>query len=130
MCHLISAYPVAASFKYKSLFRQATARGKAKLIVWDHLKKDILVWWVNGQPFCSTKHQPGQTGTGLTGSSSSPPNGRVTHTTTGQEICWKFNFNKCIKGLHLLLRAQMFRVAGCGGDHSAKSFTRNPSAPG
>ena len=129
MCHLFVAYPVAACLKYDSLFRQAAARDKSKLTAWDHLKEDILVWCATRQPFRSAKYQPDQTGTGLTGSSSTPPTGRCTHTTTGQEICRNFNFDKCTKG-PLCSFAHKCWVDGCGGDHSAKSCTRGSSAPG
>ena len=63
---------------------------------WYLLKEDILVWCATRQPFRSPKFQPGPTGTGITGPSSTP-SGRSTHTSTGQESCRKFNFDKCIK---------------------------------
>lgn len=114
--------------KYDSLFRQAAARDKFKLIAWDHPKKDILVWCATRQPFRSTKFQLGQTGTGGTGPSSTP-SGRSTHTSTGQEICRKFNFDRCIKGSQCSFARKCW-IAGCRGDYSAKSCTQGPSTPG
>eukprot|EP00731_Ephydatia_muelleri_P009454 Em0005g40a len=42
MCQLFSSYPVGVCIKYDSLFRQAVARDKARLIPWDQVKEDIL----------------------------------------------------------------------------------------
>ena len=58
ICHLFTAYSAAACLKYDSLFRQAAARDKSKLIAWDHLKEDILVWCATRQPFRPSKFQP------------------------------------------------------------------------
>ena len=88
ICHLFTAYSAAACLKYDSLFRQAAARDKSKLIAWDHLKEDILVWCATRQPFRPSKFQPaGQADSRVTGPPSTP-SGRITHTSTGQEIVW------------------------------------------
>ena len=88
ICHLFTAYSAAACLKYDSLFRQAAARDKSKLIAWDHLKEDILVWCATRQPFWPSKFQPaGQADSRVTGPPSTP-SGRITHTSTGQEIVW------------------------------------------
>ena len=54
ICHLFTAYSAATCLKYDSLFRQPAARDKSKLIAWDHLKEDILVWCATRQPVLGT----------------------------------------------------------------------------
>ena len=72
------AYSAAACLNYDSLFRQAAARDKSKLIAWDHLKEDILVWCATRQPFRPSKFQPaGQADSRVTGPPSTPTPGTL-----------------------------------------------------
>ena len=51
MCQLFSSYHAAVCIKNDSLFKQAVARDKSRLVPWDQVKEDILVWCATRQPF-------------------------------------------------------------------------------
>ena len=55
MCQLFSLYPVGVCIRYDSLYRQAVARDKSRLVPWDQVKEDILVWCATRHPFRPSK---------------------------------------------------------------------------
>ena len=70
----------------------------------DVLKEDILVWCVTRNPF-RTRQQvqsgsstPRQGSATTVGNASNQQGDRSVLTTTGQEICRRFNYGKCTKG--------------------------------
>ena len=134
MCQLFSSYPVGVCIKYDSLFRQAVARDKARLIPWDQVKEDILVWCATRHPFRS-KPNPISAGTTpssrpntTSGSTTTQSGGHVTHSITGQEICRRFNYSTCSRVSCAF--AHKCWIAGCGGDHSGKTCPRAVGVPG
>ena len=117
VCHLFTAYSAAAYLKYDSLFRQPAARDKSKLIAWDHLKEDILVWCTTRQPFWPSKFQPaGQADSRVTGPPSTP-SGRITHPSTGQVH----------QGVPVLLCTQMLECGLWGRPISQSLHSRGPT---
>ena len=134
MCQLFSSYPVGVCIKYDSLFRQAVARDKARLIPWDQVKEDILVWCATCHPFRS-KPNPISAGTTpssrpntASGSTTTQSGRHVTHSITGQEICRRFNYSTCSRVSCAF--AHKCWIAGCGGDHSGKTCPRAVGVPG
>ena len=102
MTMLFSSYPAGVCLKYDSTFRQAVARDRSYLTPWDQVKEDILVWCATRNPFRGPKQFPPEPGSsnakpapaGPTGSQSA---GLATHTSSGQEICKRFNFAACTR---------------------------------
>ena len=105
MCQLFSAYPAASALKYDRLFREAAARSKSTTFhQWDVLKEDILVWCVTRNPFRArqqmqtTSSTPRQGPAPAAGNASNQQDDCSVLTSTGQEICRRFNYAKCTKG--------------------------------
>ena len=104
VCQLFSAYPAASALKYDRLFREAAARSKSTTFQWDGLKEDILVWCVTRNPFRTrqqvqtTSSTPRQGPAPAAGNASNQQGDCSVLTSTGQEICRRFNYGKCTKG--------------------------------
>ena len=131
VCQLFSAYPAASALKYDRLFREAAARNKSGL-QWDVLKEDILVWCVTRNPFRA--RQQVQSGSSTSRQGPAPAAGsnqqgdRSLLTSTGQEICRRFNYGKCTKGAECHYAHKCWGH-GCGGDHPATACPRTKPAP-
>ena len=133
VCQLFSAYPAASALKYDWLFREAVARSKSTL-QWDVLKEDILVWCVTCNSFRARQQvqsgssTPRQGSATTAGNASNQQGDRSVLTTTGQEICRRFNYGKCTKGAECHYAHKCWGH-GCGGDHPATACPRTKPAP-
>ena len=134
VCQLFSAYPAASALKYDRLFREAAARSKSTTFQWDVLKEDILVWCVTHNPFRArqqvqtTSSTPRQGSAPAAGNASNQQGDRSVLTSTGQEICRRFNYRKCTKGAECRYVHKCWGP-GCGGDHPATACPRTKPAP-
>ena len=134
VCQLFSAYPAASALKYDRLFQEAVARSKSTTFQWDVLKEDILVWCVTRNPFRArqqmqtTSSTPRQGPAPVAGNASNQEGDRSVLTSSGQEICRRFNYAKCTKGAEWHY-AHKCCGPGCGGDHLTTAFPRTKLAP-
>ena len=102
MCQLFSSYQAAVCIKYDSLSRQAVARDKSRLVPWDQVKEDILVWCATRQPFRpkTNTFTPGNTSaqrSSTTGGQPTQSSGHITLSSTGKEICRRYNYGTCTR---------------------------------
>ena len=134
MCQLFSSYQAAVCIKYDSLFRQAIARDKSRLVPWDQVKEDILVWCATRQPFHpkTNTFTPGNTSaqrSSTTGGQPTQSSGHVTLSSTGKEICRRYNYGTCTRTSCAF--AHKCWITGCEGDHPGKACTKAAAgAPG
>ena len=125
---LFQAYPVAACLKYDNLFRHAAARDP--LLRWDDFKDDLLLWCSTRRNFrpsvISRLGPPVQSQSGRQPLNSSSLK-RSTHTTSGEEICKRFNNGNCTLG-ESCRYAHVCWQPNCGETHPAKVCLQRSTA--
>ena len=102
--------------EYDKLFRQAAAQDRT--LRWDTIKEDVYMWALTQRPnFRDKNHVTSRLGPEP--SATKPYSDRATHTTSGKEICKRFNFSKCTRGDECSF-AHVCWHQGCQGQHPGK----------
>ncbi len=123
---LFAAYRADACVQYDNLSRQCAARDPT--IRWDTLKDDIFVWatapsnnrrktvesYAYGKPSPFSRLGPPASVGGPRSSE------RISHTTSGKEICRRFNSGRCTLGERCVY-AHTCDSPGCGESHPSRS---------
>jgi hypothetical protein len=132
---LFARYPPGPCIEYDWLFRQATARDRS--VCWDIPKEDNYVWaltqttslGLGSHAFRDHSRIPISMRLGPLPKSAYPSGSRVTHTSSGKEICKRLNLTKCTKGDECILICHVCWHRHCLGNHPGKGCPKQDWAP-